>query len=151
MGRTTAVALTTILLSGCVYWMDPGWISERGRLDAVRAAADGFGHDLRWGRVAEAAGAVEPEVRAAFVEVATDLYRELRFSDFEVQSIQMGPDKEEASVDASFELYPIASIQETSFRVHQQWRYDRELRRWLLTPNLGIYRAQLASAKAIQP
>lgn len=150
MGRTIALALATITMSGCVYWLDPGWASERGRRSAVSAAAEAFGHDLRWGRVAEAALALEPGARDDFVRVATALQRELRFSDFELQSVELGPDKGEASVDVSFGLYRIASISEKGFRERQHWRYDRELRRWLLTPNLGIYRAQLASAEALR-
>jgi hypothetical protein len=147
MLRATAGVLGVLFLVGCIpTWMDPGYMSRAGRTQRVREAADSFGHDFRWGRFEKAAERVHPDRREAFRALATELDGRVRFTGFEIESVELGLVRGEATVSASFTLYRLPSIEETTLRERQQWRFDTVRRRWLLEPNLALYRGDAAAS-----
>jgi hypothetical protein len=141
MVRVTAAMLGVLFLVGCIpVWMDPGYMSRAGRTGRVRSAAESFGHDFRWGRFEQAAQRVQPDQRDAFHTLASELDGSVRFTGFEIESIDLGIARGEATVTAAFTLYRLPSVEETTLREHQLWRFDKIRRRWFIEPNLALYR-----------
>ena len=141
MLRANATIIGVLVLVGCIpAWMDPGYMSRAGRTSRVRDAAESFGYDLRWGRFEEAAKRVKPDQRDAFLSLASELEGNVRFTGFEIESVDVGIARAEASVSVAFTLYRLPSIEETTLREQQHWRFDKIRRRWYIEPNLALYR-----------
>jgi hypothetical protein len=148
MLRAIAGVLGVLFIVGCIpAWMDPGYMSRAGRIHRVRDAAESFGHDFRWGRFEEAAERVRPEQRDAFRALTGELEGRLRITGFEIESIDLGLARGEATVTAAFTLYRLPSVEETMLRERQRWRFDKLRRRWFIEPDLALYRGGAAAGE----
>jgi hypothetical protein len=126
--------------------MDPGYMTRAGRASAVRDAAEAFGHDFRWGRFEQATARVHPEQRDAFRKLAAELQGRVRVTGFEIDAIDLGRARGEAFVAATFTLYRLPSIEETTLHDLQIWRFDQVRRAWFVEPNLALYRRDGAAS-----
>jgi hypothetical protein len=144
MARVMLLAVGMLVLSGCLpFFMDPSYMSAGGRTGEVRKAADHFGADLRWSRFEQASARVDPEAREAFRSVATQLLGNVRFTGFEIESVELGETRGEATVSVAFTLYVLPLIEEFTIRERQKWYFERSTGQWMLEPDLELYRSQL--------
>ena len=132
---TLLAALGLTACIGLTAHVGPDVRPEARRGD-VRKAAEAFGSNLRWGRVAEAALFVHPEERSAFLVRQRELQESVRFTGFEVAGVELGPERSQASAIVTFKLYRLPSLEEETFVEQQRWQYERRHARWYLHPDL---------------
>ncbi len=125
--------------------LDPKYLIPSERRLKVSEAAEAYGTSLRWGQVEDAAGWVDPKWRQAFLSRVNSPQAPLRFTLFEVNSIELGPERDRAQVWASFALYRPPSLKEWRITERQLWRYDPEARRWYIEPDIALYRGDVGS------
>lgn len=141
MRRPWLVLLTCgFVLSGCTGYMSPNYLMEGKRKQMVRQATESFAANLRWGRYPEAAARVEKGQRIAFLKMVDSPQSRVRFTDFEVLMVELGPEKDQATALVNFNVHRLPSLKEVRFQDEQSWRYEPETGGWYLEPNLGIYR-----------
>ena len=138
MRGLAAAALLALGLSACFgFDVRHRFASER-RLK-VEEAAEAYGEGLRWGRFEEAARWVHPERRLAFLAATTGTAPPVRYTAFQVESIELGPGRGQAEVLVSFAFYRLPGLQEQQGMERQSWRYERSARRWFIEPDLSLY------------
>lgn len=140
--RSHLAALSCLVaLAGCsgLAHLDPGYAFPSKRREHVSDATEAFASNLRWGRIEQAASFVAPEYRIDFLHLmAGDT--PLRFTDYEVLAVELGPSAGEAQALVTFRLHRLPSMSEIAISDAQRWRYDTGTRRWRVTPDLAVYR-----------
>jgi hypothetical protein len=136
-GRIGGALLATLLLiiGGCI-----------GPLTRLRSAdpedawsvVNDYGTDLRWGRIAEAAGSVHPDQRTAFHKLLAGHEERIRMTEFEVESVNLLPDQESAEAIVSFRLYRLPTVVEEPRREVIRMRWERAQDRWYVEPDLML-------------
>ncbi len=127
-------------LSGCTFGqIDPDYLLPARRHGKVEEAAESYAANLRWGRLGLAAARVHPAYRQEFMALVTASRRPFQFTDFEVVTVELGPERDQATAHALFSLYRLPSTREIQLADMQQWRYDARARRWYLEPDLELY------------
>ncbi len=141
------VLLWGVGLTACggVGRFDPKFLIPSERKLKVTEAAEAYGTSLRWGNVEEAAIWVHPDWRQAFLVRLTNPRIPLRFTQFELGGIELGPEREQARVRASFALYRPPSLKELNIIEQQVWRYEPAARRWYIEPDIALYRGEVGS------
>ncbi len=109
------------------------------RVAVVRETAERYGANLRWGRLEAAVGMVDRERRAAFLKTFRDANPPLRFTSFEIVTVELGSSRDEVEVLASFRLYRLPNLSERSVDELQVWRFDPERGRWYIRPDLSLF------------
>ena len=148
MRRIVLVALLWAMgLTACgvVSRFDPKFLIPSERKLKVSEAAEAYGTSLRWGQLEEAAAWVHPDWRRTFLARLTNPRRPVRFTQFDLGSIELGPERDQARVRASFALYRPPSLKEWQITERQVWRYEPEARRWYIEPDLALYRGEVGS------
>lgn len=147
MRRALLLALLWgIGLSACsLGQLDPKYLIPSERRLKVSEAAEAYANGLRWGRLADAARWVHPNWRQAFLATVNDPAAPLRFTLFEVQSIRLGPGRDQARVRVSFAFYRPPSLKERNLVEEQVWRYEPSARQWYVDPDLGLYRGDVST------
>ena len=137
-----------LALSACsLGQLDPHYWIPSERKGKVTEAAEAYGSSLRWGRVEDAARWVHPDQRRAFFHTVNDPGAPLRFTLFEVQTTELGPERDRAEVWVSFSLYRPPSLREFNLVERQAWRYEPRTGRWYIEPDLALYRGEVASQR----
>jgi hypothetical protein len=77
---------------------------------------------------------VEPELQPRFQE-AMDRFRELRFSDYSTESIDINPARTQATAVVRFRGYSLSSPFEREIRIVQRWRRQVPTQNWYVTPD----------------
>ena len=131
------VALSTSALIGCslvlpVIGVATYPLDKQGKFEE---AQEKYTSNLRYGLYDDAREFVEPEFQARFSE-ATHRFRELRLSDYRVESIDMDPLRSEAVAVVVFRGYWLSSPYEREMRVVQRWRRVLPTQNWFVTPDL---------------
>jgi hypothetical protein len=139
--RRLAVLLVSMLsLASCSLGRhNPDFLIPAKRMAIVREAAESYGDNLRWGRIAVAVGMVAPESRISFLETFGDADPPLRFTSFEILTIEAGRSRDEVEVLASFRLYRPPNLTERTIREWQIWRFDPDRASWYLSPDLSLF------------
>jgi hypothetical protein len=131
------VALSTSVLIGCslvlpVVGVATYPLDKKGKFEAVQ---EKYTSNLRYGLYDDAKEFVEPEFKARFSE-AMDRFKELRLSDYRVESIDMDALRAEAVAVVVFRGYWLSSPYEREIRIVQRWRRELPSQNWLVTPDL---------------
>ena len=142
MAVLCAVGLTAC---GVVGRLDPKFLIPSERKLKVSEAAEAYGTSLRWGYLEEAAVWVHPDWREAFLARLSNPRAPLRFTQFDVGSVELGPERDRAQVRASFALYRPPSLKESKIIERQLWRYEPGARRWYIEPDLALYRGDVGT------
>ncbi len=114
-----------------------------GRYAEARAAVESYGTNLRWGRVDEAAAFVDPESQAAFRQLLAGREDRLRITEFQVTSVELGPDRRSGEAVVFYRLYRMPSVTEESRTERLGLRYDVLRDRWYVEPSLANLAADL--------
>jgi hypothetical protein len=142
MLRGSALLLALVwLLSGCsvIGLVDPNFLLASKREDKVRFATESFAANLRWNRFPEAAELIAPEHRIAFLKLVQDPDRPVRFTDYSVSAVELGPGRREAQALVTFNLLRMPSLNERMLLDEQRWSYFPSKRAWLIEPDLAAY------------
>ena len=118
---------------------NPEFLIPAKRVAVVRETAESYGDNLRWGRLEAAVGMVEPERRMAFLRTLRDANPPLRFTSFEIVTVELGSSRDEVEVLASFQLYRVPNLSERSVHELQVWRFDPARGRWYVRPDLSLF------------
>lgn len=132
--------LALVSLAGCSLGRgNPEFLIPAKRVAVVRETAERYGANLRWGRLEAAVGMVDRERRAAFLKTFRDANPPLRFTSFEIVTVELGSSRDEVEVLASFRLYRLPNLSERSVDELQVWRFDPERGRWYIRPDLSLF------------
>ncbi len=138
--RLALLLLSMLSLAGCSLGQhNPDFLMPAKRMAMVREVAETYGDNLRWGRIEVAVGMVAPENRVSFLATFVDADPPLRFTSFEIVTIEQGQSRHEVEVLASFRLYRPPDLIERTIREWQIWRFDRDRARWYLSPDLSLF------------
>jgi hypothetical protein len=138
-----AVAALAALLAACLGGSGP---FSGVRESALREAVEDYAKNLRWNRVAEAAAFVHPDHRVSFVRFVRETEGTIRFTAFEVESVDHFPESGSGSAIVTFHLYRPPVIEEQVLTESQDWTWSPERKRWyLLEPDTAAYRGEVAA------
>lgn len=142
MRRALVAVVCLVVLNGCslLGYTDPKFLFPSKRETQVRAATESFAVNLRWGRYEVAAAHLEKDLRIDFMKMVHTPNGVVRFTDYEVLAVELGPGMKEASALVQFKLHRLPSMNEVAITDEQIWRYDPWDRRWYLAPELATYR-----------
>jgi hypothetical protein len=142
MRRALVVVACLVALNGCsvLGYADPKFLFSGKREKQVRASTESFAANLRWGRYEVAAAHIQKDLRIDFVKMVHTPKGLVRFTDYEVLAIELGPGMTEATALVQFKLHRLPSMNEISITDEQIWRYNAWDRRWYLEPSLSTYR-----------
>ncbi len=134
------LVLAIASLAGCSLGRsNPEFLIPAKRVAVVRETAESYGDNLRWGRLEAAVGMVEPERRMTFLKTFRDANPPLRFTSFEIVTVELGSTRDEMVVLASFRLYRVPNLSERSVHELQVWRFDPARGRWYVRPDLSLF------------
>ena len=129
MGRTRLILLA-LLLASCGS-------SQKSEADMLQATLMAYGKAMRWGDVDQMISYIDPEMLTANPIPALELER---FQQVQIAGYRdQGPvmlDETHASQVAQIELINRHTQQVRSIVDRQQWRLDREAKRWWLVSGL---------------
>ena len=123
---TLALVLTLALLGSC------GSVSRNPRKDLLESLND-YHADLMWERYPEASGYLPAEQRGGFLSSFDDVDDDIYFTEFEIGTIEMDEETDQASVRITLTWYriPYYVIEETEIR--ETWTISDEDDYWWLT------------------
>jgi hypothetical protein len=130
------LALSTWLLGGCSVLMPVAAVATYplDKKATFEEAQHRYTTNIRFGLFEEAKPFVEPELQPRFQEAMHD-FRELRFSDYAIESIDINPARTKATAVVRYRGYWLASPFEREMRVVQQWRRQVPTQNWYVTPD----------------
>jgi len=140
--QRTFVSVLVAALTGLACTLgsvDPRFLLPVERKQRVRDAAEAYAADLRWGRIEQAAQLVHPEIRPLFLQVLSDSTASVRFTNFEVETVELGSERARANVRVSFGVYRPPSLEEQRIVEQQIWYYEKTARAWYLKPDIALY------------
>ena len=131
-----ALALCALALGGCMLAMGAAEVAtyplnKKGKFEVAQKR---YTTNIRYGLYDEALGFVEPEQQPRFRE-AMDELREVRFSDYRIESIEMNPARTEATAHVTLRGYWLSSPFEQEVRAVQKWRRAAPTQNWYVTPD----------------
>ena len=119
-------------ISGCLSMItDP--LDRRGQFKDTQTK---FTQYVRWGKFEEASKFVDPEIREQFMSYAPD-FSDLRFSDYEITSVDIEDGLQSASVDVRFTSYRLSMPFERSVALTEEWTRDGETGQWTVKLDLA--------------
>ena len=129
MGRISLILLA-VLLAACGS-------TQKSEADLLQATLLEYGKAMRWGEVDQVLGFMDPEVLAANPIPALELerFRQVQIAGYRDQGPVM-LDETHASQVVQIDLINRHTQQVRSVVDRQQWRLDREAKRWLLMSGL---------------
>ncbi|NRA02976.1 MAG: hypothetical protein HRU00_10285 [Myxococcales bacterium] len=143
----SARSIAAILgIAVCVGCFGSGSGLSEGQAQLLKGRIERYAENLRWGRVQEAAQLVHPDDRVAFVRFMRETQGRVRFTSFEVDSVEA--DREEATGVAvvTFRLYRPPRMEERLLVESQNWAFDADRQQWFLRdPDLSGYRGDVSS------
>lgn len=130
------LALSTCLLGGCAVFMQGAAVATYP-LDekaTFEEAQHRYTTNIRFGLFDDAKPFVEPEFQPRFQE-AMHRFRELRFSDYKTESLDINPARTEATAVVLLRGYSLSQPFEREIRVVQRWRRQVPTQNWYVTPD----------------
>lgn len=129
MGRIGLI-LFAVLLAACGS-------SQKSETELLEATLMGYAKAMRWGEIDQAIGYIDPEVLKANPIPALELerLRQVQIAGYREQPPVM-TDETHATQVVQIELINRHTQQVRSVVDRQQWRLDREQKRWWLTSGL---------------
>jgi len=126
---------------GCwVGYLHPGFMVPSEARERVEEAAIRYNGALRFGNMPMAMQWVKPELQRPLLDLFGDGSKQpIRFTDVDIQSISLGPERDEARVLLLIRLYRLPSLTERTITDEQIWRYDPARLNWVVEPNLEQY------------
>ena len=94
-----------------------------------------YTNNIRYGLYDDAREAVEPELHAAFDELAYRI-RDVRFTGYRIESVDLDPMATHATVVVLYTGYGLGSPYEREVRLVQKWRRAVPSQDWYVTPEL---------------
>ena len=130
------LALSAWLLGGCAVLMPVAEVVTYplDKKATFEEAQKKYTTNIRFGLYEEAKPFVEPELQPRFQE-AMHRFRELRFSDYTTESIDINPARTEATAVVRYRGYWLSSPFEREMRVVQRWRRQVPTHDWYVTPD----------------
>lgn len=133
-----ALALAATGTTGCMLAMGAAAVATypmntKGKFEDVQKR---YTSDLRFGLSEEALGFVEPELQPRFRQEMERL-REVRFSDFWIESIEFDAARTKATAVVGYRGYWLSSPFEQKARVVQRWRRLAPSQNWYVTPDFS--------------
>jgi len=125
--RIPAGILLVVLfsVSGCMSVItDP--LDRRGAFEDTQ---ERFTQYVRWGKFEEASQYVDPEMREQFMTFAPE-FSDLRFSDYEINRIEIQDGLQSATVHVRFTGYRLSMPFERSVDLTQEWTRDEASGAW---------------------
>lgn len=131
-----ALAAAGLALSGCMLVLGAAEVAtyplnKKGKFEVAQKK---YTTNIRYGLYDEALGFVEPEEQARFRQEMVRL-REVRFSDYRIESIQMNPGRTQATAHVMLKGYWLSSPFEQEVRAVQKWRRAAPTQNWYVTPD----------------
>jgi hypothetical protein len=96
----------------------------------------GYCDNIRFGLYDDAAALVEPALKNDF-RAAQRRFREIRFTDYRVEAIEIDARRTEAVVNVVFTGYWLSSPYEQEVATTQRWRRVVPGQQWYVTPDLA--------------
>ena len=130
------LALSACLLSGCAVGLGIAEVVTYplDKKETFKEAQKKYTANIRYGLFEDATPFVEPELQPRFQE-AIPRFRELRFSDFRIESIDIDSKKTRATAVVQYRGYWLSSPYERKIRVVQHWRRQVPTQNWYVTPD----------------
>jgi len=130
------LALSSLALCGCMLAVEAVGVAtyplnKKGKFDVAQKK---YTTNIRYGLYDDALGFVEPEQQTRFRD-EMDRLREVRFSDYRIDSIQMNPTRTEATAHVLLRGYWLSSPFEQEVRAVQKWRRAAPSQNWYVTPD----------------
>ena len=137
--RALATSLLVLLASaslGCsvllpVIGVATAPLDKKGTFEEAQQA---YTANLRYGLFEDAKTFVEPALQPDF-DVAIQRLREVRFSDYRVESVDIDALRAQATAVVVYRGYWLSSPYEREVRVVQQWRRVLPTQEWYVTPD----------------
>ena len=139
--RAFVSALALVFLGGCA-WLpyNPNSLVPSKRRAALHKSTEAFAANLRFSRFDTAAAFVKEGQRIEFLKLVNDPRSEIRFTDYEVQQVELGETFSEGRALVNFRLHRLPSLTEVGLQDEQVWEYDSWKNAWFLVPDLETYR-----------
>lgn len=137
MGRITAfLSLCALALSACNLTLPVAKVltyplDKKATFEEAQAR---FTNDIRYGLYDEAAALVEPDLQARF-KSHVDRFREIRFSDYTVERIDIDTARRNATAVVRYRGYWLSSPFEQEIVAVQRWRRAAPTENWYVTPD----------------
>jgi len=135
--RAGALALGTWLVfaTGCglMRLTDGDILGRRADFDDAQKR---YTQSVRWGDLEKAASYVDPKERDSF-ENETQLLADVRFTDWDLQHVDVAPDLKSATAVVIYHAYLERALTEISYREKQTWSFDETTHTWVVTPGLA--------------
>jgi hypothetical protein len=137
------LAATATLGSGCIW--SYGQIDVTGAGDAFEESHERFTRLVRWGHWQMATELVKDDQRDAFID-AMEALGDVRFTDWEVMTMDMGDGFHTAHVEVRLEGYRQATLETFSAVMVQDWESQGETKNtWRVNPDLTSITAAFAA------
>ena len=101
--------------------------------DDLASAVDDYHQALTWGRYGDAANFLPIGQRNEFIGFYEESEDDIRFTEYSVGSVNVGPEGDEAEVLVTLSWYAEHSYTVQETRVRETWTYDDEGENWILT------------------
>ncbi len=121
-----------VLAHGGCLWSD-GRFDPLQKGDALDAAQKRFTRFLRWNLLDKASELVDPELREAFLAETED-FRQLRFTDYEILTKDIGPGYDTATIEVIFHAYAVSTMVERAITIREEWYRDEDNGNWWVRP-----------------
>jgi hypothetical protein len=130
------VVLSSWFLGGCSVLMGVAEVVTYplDKKATFEEAQQNYTANIRFGLFEEAKPFVEPELQPRFQE-AMHRFREIRFSNYRTESIDINPTRTEATAVVHYRGYWLSSPFEREIRVVQRWRRQVPTHDWYVTPD----------------
>jgi len=126
--------LALLLSQGGCLWSG-GRFDPLQRGDALDTAQKRFTRFLRWNLLDKAGELVDPEMREDFLNEAAE-FRKLRFTDYEIITMDIAPGFETATIDVVFHAYAMSTMIERRILIREEWYRDEETGNWWVRPEI---------------
>jgi hypothetical protein len=130
------LVLSAFLLGGCGPKVGIAEVAAYplDKKETLKEAQKRYTANIRYGLFEDATPFVEPELQPRFQE-AIPRFRELRLSDFRIESIDIDPARTRATAVVQYRGYWLSSPYEREIRVVQHWRRQVPTQNWYVTPD----------------
>jgi hypothetical protein len=142
MRIATGILLVVLLgIWGCISDItDP--LDRRGQFEDTQTK---FTQYIRWGKFEEAARFVAPEMREEFMTCAPE-FSDLRFSDYEINEVEIQEGLRSASVDVRYTAYRLSLPVERSVNLTEEWTRDETTGVWTVKLDIAKLRDTMYGA-----
>ncbi len=134
--RLATVSLAALWGLGCAVGLEAAGVvtapmNKRGQFEEIQGR---YTADIRFGLFEEAKAYVEPDLQPRFIQ-EIPRFEQIRFSDHQVESIELDGLRTQATVVVRYRGYWLSSPFEREVRVTQRWRRAAPSQQWFVTPD----------------